>query len=114
MSRVPYVLTYSHQLPNIKEAINKHWDILKINPQLETIFTDKPILAFRRNKNLRDILGQKTILNGKVKRNIPINERKGWCQQVRNTNTFKSNKTKEEFKTKTNSYIIHTISVNIP
>ena len=35
MTRIPYVLTYNHQLPNIKEAINKHWDILKINPQLK-------------------------------------------------------------------------------
>ena len=110
MTRVPHVLTYNHQLPNIKAAINKHWDILKIKPPLETIFTEKAIIAFRRNKNLKDILGQKTILNGKVKRNIPINESREWCspcnsrkfnlccQQVKNTNTFKSNKPKAEFK----------------
>ena len=67
-------------------------------------------MAYRRNTNLRDILGQKTILNGKVKRSTPIHERKGWCspcnsrnfnlccQQMRNTNTFKSNMTKQEFK----------------
>ena len=55
-------------------------------------------MAYRRNTNLGDILCQKTILNGKVKRSTPLHERKGWCspcnsrnfnlccQQMRNTN----------------------------
>ena len=85
-TRIPCVITYIHQLPNIKEAINKHWDILKMNPQLKTIFTEKPIMAYRRNTNLRDILGQKTILNGKVKRSTPIHERKGWCSPCSSRN----------------------------
>ena len=31
MTRIPCVITYNHQLPNIKEAINKHWDKLILN-----------------------------------------------------------------------------------
>ena len=77
---------------------------------MQNIFKDKPIIAFRRNKNLRDILGQKTLRNGKIIRKQDITNKKGWCipcnsrnfnlccQQVRHTNTFQSNKTKEEFR----------------
>ena len=100
MTRIPCVITYNHQLPNIKEAINKHWDILKINPQLN---------AISQKHKSEGYIRLKTILNGKVKRSTPIHERKGWCsprnsrnfnlcQQMRNTNTFKSNMTKQEFK----------------
>ena len=110
MKRIPCVLTYNSKLPNIKQAINKHWNILQINQQLQPIFNEKPIIAFRRNKNLRDILGQKTITQGRVQRKVSIKETKGWCRpcnsrnfnqccrQIRNTNTFKSTQTKEEFK----------------
>ena len=67
-AKIPCILTYNTQLPNIKEAINKHWNILKINPRLENIFNEKPIMAFRRNRNLRDIIGQKTILKSNEKK----------------------------------------------
>ena len=60
------MVTYNRQLPPIKEAIDKHWDILKIDPKLRTAFIDKPFMAFKRNKNLRDIIGQKTVLNDKA------------------------------------------------
>ena len=110
MTRIPCVLTYNPQLPNIKEAISNYWKILHINPQLKEIFDQQPIMAFRRNKNLGDIIGQKTINNGKVIRKNNIKNRKGWCspcntrnfnlccRQVRSTNKFKSNRTNEEFK----------------
>ena len=38
-----------------------------MNPNLAEIFQNPPILAFRRSKNLRDIIGTKLIENGKVK-----------------------------------------------
>ena len=41
---------------------------MHINPNLAKIFQNPPILAFRRNKNLRDIIATKLIKNGKVKR----------------------------------------------
>ena len=45
----------------------KHRYLLHINPNLAEIFKNPPILAFRRNKNLGDIIGTKLIENGKVK-----------------------------------------------
>ena len=50
--RIPFILTYNPQLHNAKEAINKHWSILQINPNMQNTFKEKPIMAYRRNKNL--------------------------------------------------------------
>ena len=109
-TRIPFILTYNPQLPNAKEAINKHWSILQINPNMQNTFKEKPIMAYRRNKNLGDILGQKNLKNGKVIRKQDITGRKGGCspchtrndnlccKQVQNTSTFRSWKTKKEFK----------------
>ena len=46
----------------------KHWHLLHINPNLAEIFQNPPILAFRRIKNLRDIIGTK--LQTKYKVNV--------------------------------------------
>ena len=67
-------------------------------------------MAFRRNKNLRDLIGRKTLLNSKVVRKSDNRSKKGWCspcnnhgnnlccKHVRNTNTFQSNTKKRIFK----------------
>ena len=46
----------------------KHWYLLHINQNLAKVFQNPPILAFRRNKHLRDIIGTKFIKSDKVKR----------------------------------------------
>ena len=114
--RIPYVLTYNQTLPNAKEAINKNWNILQINTKLKDTFKEKPIIAYRRNKNLGDILGQKTLKNGKVFRRKTIDNRKGrcspchsrsnckCCRQLVNTDTFTSRKTNRKYK------IFHTVN----
>ena len=53
------ILTYNRILPDIKRLINKNWDIWKINRDFEEVFKELPIIAFRRNKNLHDIIGKK-------------------------------------------------------
>ena len=59
INRTPLILTYNHNLPDIKRTVNKHWDILKINRELEQVFTELPIITFRQNRNLQDILVKK-------------------------------------------------------
>ena len=109
LQKIPCVLTYNRQLPRIKEYIDKHWEILKINSALKPLFAEKPFMAFKRNKNLRDMIGQKTLLNNKIIRKRDIRTQRGWCSpckshgnnlccnHVRNTNEFKSHVTKEKF-----------------
>ena len=87
----------------------KHWHLLHINPNLAEIFQNPPILAFRRNKNLRDIVGTKLIENGKVKRKCTnkiqgkctpcsANCRTLCCKQLVHTTTFRSNQTNRIFQ----------------
>ena len=75
---------------------------------LAEIFQNRPILAFCRNKNLRDIIGTKLIENGKVKRKFTskiqgqctpclANNRTLWCKQVVHTTTFRSNQRSKKF-----------------
>ena len=109
-TRIPFILTYNPTLPNAKEAIDKHWGILQINTKMKEIFKDKPIMAYRRNKNLGDILGQKNLKNGKVIRKKEITNRIGkcspcytrsdnlCCNQIENTRTFCSRRTNKEFQ----------------
>lgn len=110
MNRIPCVVTYNRRLPNIKDAIHKHWDLLKLNEKLEPAFQEKPFMAFKRSKNLRDLIGQKTIVNGRLQRRKNVRDQKGWCspcnshgnnlccRHVRNTNQFVSNITRETYK----------------
>ena len=87
----------------------KHWHLLHINPNLAEIIQSPPILAFRRNKKLRDIIGTKLIENGKVKRRFTnkiqrkctpcfANNRTLCCKQVEHTTTFRSNQTNRIFQ----------------
>ena len=110
LEKLPFVVTYNQQLPNLREAIDKHWDILHIHPKFREIFKNKPMLAFRRNVNLGDIIGQKNLTEGKIIRKKRLQLKEGQCKpchsrsdnlcckQIQTTKKFTSTKTKEEFK----------------
>ena len=67
-NRIPLVLTYNHTLPNVKRAISNNWNLLHINQEFKDVFQEPPILAFRRNRNLYDLLACKNIVDGKLLR----------------------------------------------
>ena len=67
-SKIPLIVTYNKLLPNIKEIVDNTWNTLNINPDESAKFVDKPILCFRRNRNLKDLIGQTRISNAKVLR----------------------------------------------
>ena len=50
---------YQRQSPKTKIEI-------EINSNLRTVFEEEPIIAYRRNKNLCDLIENKKILDGKV------------------------------------------------
>ena len=62
------------RLEYIRRVVNKHWDILKIKINYEQAFTELPKITFRRNRNLQNIFGKKTI----------VNNRKQLCQNFSN------------------------------
>ena len=108
-NRISLILTYNSTFPDIKRAVNKHWDILKITRDFQQVFTEFPLVAFKRNRKLQDILGKKTIINNRKQlcQNInpnhylkPCNSSLNnlCCTQVQSTNTFRSTVTQKALK----------------
>ena len=104
---IPLVVTYNKHLPNIKNTIDNNWNILKINQKLSKCFEDQPIIAYRRNKNLKDFIGQTKVTLGSISRGktrtiqtcSPCRSRPDnlCCKQVLTTNRFKSSTTHKEY-----------------
>ena len=51
-------VTYNKSLPNLRRAIDNNWNLLSTNANIASLFADKPIIAFRKNKNLQQLLLQ--------------------------------------------------------
>ena len=47
---------FNPRLKRIKKSILKYWNLLKFNETCKTIFQQKPIVAYRKHKNLGEIL----------------------------------------------------------
>lgn len=76
-NRIPMIVTYNKTLPNMKGILDSTWDHLKINPETHEKFKEKPILCYKRNRNLRDEIGQTRLSRNRVVRKRAIN--KGKC-----------------------------------
>jgi predicted GIY-YIG superfamily endonuclease len=55
-NRVPLVLTYDKKLADASKTVKKHLDTLHEDEKLKKVFPDPPLISFRRNRNLRDLL----------------------------------------------------------
>ena len=51
-----FVCTWHPKLKELQSVLNKNYEILKNDPRLREVFSEKPTIAFRRKKNLRNIL----------------------------------------------------------
>ena len=59
-------ITYCRTLSNMSKIITKNWDILQINSELQKVFKKIPIIAFKRDKNIQEIIRGDDILNEKA------------------------------------------------
>ena len=59
-------MTYNQTLPNFRKILSDNWNLLKLYNRLKHVFKEQPITAYRRNGNLRDVIGDTTIENNKV------------------------------------------------
>ena len=59
-NRIPVSIIYDRSLPNISNIITKNWNILHISPTLQKVLDKKPMITYKRNKNLGELLGGKT------------------------------------------------------
>ena len=53
---LPFVTTYNPVMPNLKKILLKHWHFITDNPKLAKIFPDIPIVAYKKEKLLKDFL----------------------------------------------------------
>ena len=51
-----FVTTYNPATPNLKKILMKHWHIIQQQPKLQKIFNQPPIVSYRKEKSLKDIL----------------------------------------------------------
>lgn len=54
--RVPLVLTYSKHLPDIHKIVRRHMHVLSRSERMVQVFQTPPLVAYRRDKNLCDVL----------------------------------------------------------
>ena len=60
-NRIPLIVTFNKSLPNLNQIVNATWDHLMINPSTAAKFPEKPMVCYKRNQNLRDLIGQTKI-----------------------------------------------------
>ena len=100
-NRIPLSITCNRTLPNISKIANRNWNILQINTEFHGVFKDTPMIAFRCNKNLQEIIGGHTVKQGNVfQKNLtrlngnsmPCSSTRPslYCTQVLNTQTCTS------------------------
>ena len=106
--RLSLTVTYNRTPPDLKRIIDKNWHILQIEPKLKEIFAEPPILTFKRNKNLKDIIGGNKAFDNKTILNIKkFNKEKCqpsftrsinfYCKQLKTVRPFKVPLTKTLF-----------------
>ena len=107
--RIPLVTTFNSTLPQIGNILRERWEILNIKPKFKELFSEPPMIAFRRCKNLREIIGCNTINDNKVSRKkvknktakycSPCNTNRSLCcNHVIKTNSFTSVVTQKTYK----------------
>ena len=79
--RQVFVLTYDPRLPSANQIVKKHWRVMVQDPVLREIFPLPPLIAYRRQKNVREF-----VIRAKVpppatreKRVLPGMKRCGKC-----------------------------------
>ncbi|XP_066275237.1 uncharacterized protein [Branchiostoma lanceolatum] len=99
------VTTYNPHLPPINNILRKYWNILQLSPRTRELFQDPPLIAYRRNKNLRDTLVRAQIPRENknfITKNIPpgsypCGRKCLTCTYVRKSKDFQSHRTSRRY-----------------
>ena len=65
------ITSYHPSNPDIKQFINKNWNILEHSIDCVRTFKDKPIMGFKRLPNLRNLLTKAAISDPPKTQNVP-------------------------------------------
>ena len=100
-TRVPLVTTYHPNLPNLPAITGAYLPLLYISPRLQQAIPEKPVIAYKRAKNLRDLL-----VNAQLKPSFLLpalgstpcgSSRCLTCQHIRTGTTVQSTSTGHSF-----------------
>ena len=73
--RPVWVVSWDPRLPSLQAITKKHWRTMKLtDPYLEEVFPEPPLIAYKRQKNIRDFLIRAKVpqkLNSRPQRKIP-------------------------------------------
>ena len=53
---LPFVTTFNPAAPNLKKILMKRWHTIQQQPRLKDIFNQPPIVSYRKEKSLKDVL----------------------------------------------------------
>jgi hypothetical protein len=97
-----YVTTYNPTSPKIKETITKHIEVLKDHPQTSHLKSENLTVAFKRPKNLRDILVHSRMNNPYQENGLFKCNKKGCslCPFVADSNKFNDSHGNKTYQTK--------------
>ena len=105
--KTPVMVTnFNPMNPNIKEIIHRNWNIISNSPDCSHIFTDKPLIGFRRLPNLREYLTKATIQYPPLpimekKPHTPVCIRLGrckYCPLIKKMDSITCNFTKKSYQ----------------
>ena len=54
--RPVFVVTFDPRLPSISSIVQKHWRTMTKDPYLKQVFDEPPLIAYRRPKNIKDLI----------------------------------------------------------
>ena len=95
-SRIPFVTTYNPRTSYIAEVANRNWHFLQSKERLDHIFRERPVIAYKRSKSLRDVLVITTFMHRTSEAHAIIKGSCGpckkpkcsWCVLINKTSTF--------------------------
>ena len=108
MKIIPFVCTYNPSLPNIGKILNNYWNLLKLslNESVKQVYSHKPLVAFKRPRNLQDILVHTNLNNNKNRKIHSVmkcnRKRCTHCNYITETNGFTSSTLGKQFTIKNN------------
>ena len=97
---IPFVVEYNPSLPNIGLILNKYWDLLQLSRKdsVKYVHEYKPILAFKRPRNLRDFLVHSAFKDKTSHFSQACDRRRcSHCKNIIKTDVFTSTCTQNSF-----------------
>ena len=58
---IPFVITFNPATPNLKKILIKHWQLIAGNHNLAQTFKNPPMVAYRKDKSLKNYLVRERI-----------------------------------------------------